>query len=130
MSYMAMHNRLRQWRGSARDYSCPCGKRAQEWAYQGSRHERVDPEGRRYSVNPDDYAPMCHRCHRLLDKAAITHCPQGHEYAGDNILMDAGKRKCRTCVYERNRRRPLTAEQKARRIELQRERRARARAAA
>lgn len=36
--------------------------------------------------------------------ARITHCPQGHEYAGDNVFLDAGKRKCRTCVNERQRR--------------------------
>jgi len=130
MSYMAVHNRLRERRGSARSYTCPCGKQAQEWSYQGSEHERVDAQGRRYSVNPDDYAPMCFRCHRLMDKASITHCPKGHEYADGNTLIDAGKRKCKTCVYERNRRRPLTPQQKARRIELQRERRARARAVA
>lgn len=36
--------------------------------------------------------------------AKITHCPQGHEYAGSNVFLDGGKRKCRTCVNERQRR--------------------------
>ena len=55
--------------------------------------------------------------------------PQGHEKVGRNLLIDEGKRKCRTCVYARNRERrrthPMTAEQKARKLELQRQRRAR-----
>lgn len=30
--------------------------------------------------------------------AARTHCPQGHEYAGDNLYVNpAGRRICRTC---------------------------------
>lgn len=123
MSYMSAHNRTREVRGKASLYLCPCGTTAQEWAYQGSANERVDGHGRRYSNNPADYSPMCFRCHRLLDKAAITHCPQGHEYAGENVLLDAGKRKCRTCVYARNRKRRLTPEQRARKSELQRARR-------
>lgn len=27
----------------------------------------------------------------------ITHCPEGHEYAGDNLAMYEGRRHCRTC---------------------------------
>lgn len=27
----------------------------------------------------------------------ITHCPEGHEYTGDNVLVSGGKRYCRTC---------------------------------
>jgi len=32
-----------------------------------------------------------------------THCPQGHPYSGENLFYDQGKRKCRTCVRQRNR---------------------------
>jgi len=32
-----------------------------------------------------------------------THCPQGHPYAGTNLFLDQGKRKCRTCVRAKNR---------------------------
>lgn len=131
MSYMGTHNRIRRERGSAENYSCAaCGKQAMEWAYSNSSPaEVVDARGRRYSRNLDDYAPMCFRCHRLHDKAQITACPQGHAYEGSNVLIDNGKRKCRTCVYARNRARKPTPEQKARRIELQRIRRAKERAA-
>lgn len=41
-----------------------------------------------------------HGRHRNARK---THCPQGHEYADSNIYWDAGSRKCRTCVRERQR---------------------------
>ena len=34
---------------------------------------------------------------------SITHCPQGHEYIGDNIVMDNGYRKCRICLNSRAR---------------------------
>lgn len=131
MSYMGTHNRIRRTLGSAEDYMCPCGEPAKEWAYNNSSpNEQVDQQGRRYSRDLADYDALCYRCHRLLDKAAITHCPHGHAYEGDNVLMDAGKRKCRTCVYARNRKRKLTPEQKARRVELQRIRRRAAREAA
>ena len=33
-----------------------------------------------------------------LRQNKVTHCPQGHEYAGDNLRMHVdGKRRCRTC---------------------------------
>lgn len=35
--------------------------------------------------------------------ARRTHCPQGHEYAGENLMVISGKRVCRTCKNERRR---------------------------
>ena len=36
---------------------------------------------------------------------AKTHCPQGHEYDGENLYVQPdGKRKCRTCKADSNRR--------------------------
>lgn len=29
--------------------------------------------------------------------ANITACPEGHEYAGDNLLVSGGRRRCRAC---------------------------------
>jgi hypothetical protein len=129
MSYMAMHNRLRRIRGSATLYTCSCGEPAKEWAYSNSSpYERIDDQGRRYSIRLEDYTPQCFHCHRVEDKSAITHCPQGHPYDGENLLIDQGKRKCKVCVYERNTRRrranPMTDLQKERKLELQRQRRA------
>jgi len=36
---------------------------------------------------------------------AKTHCPQGHEYAGDNVRKYGHSRHCRTCNLEHSRRR-------------------------
>lgn len=30
-----------------------------------------------------------------------THCPQGHEYAPDNLYMSKNRRHCKTCVKAR-----------------------------
>lgn len=38
---------------------------------------------------------------------AKTHCPSGHEYAGENLLVCGGKRYCRACNREKARRRAL-----------------------
>lgn len=35
-------------------------------------------------------------------QAAKTQCPKGHPYSGDNLLMDGGSRKCRTCRRQRD----------------------------
>jgi hypothetical protein len=31
-----------------------------------------------------------------------THCPKGHPYHGDNLIVRRGKRECRACTYARN----------------------------
>jgi hypothetical protein len=37
--------------------------------------------------------------------AAKTHCPAGHEYAGDNLLVSqTGQRRCRACLRSHGRR--------------------------
>jgi hypothetical protein len=36
---------------------------------------------------------------------AKTHCPQGHEYAGENLYTHNRKRYCKTCIRESGRRR-------------------------
>lgn len=128
MSYMSAHNRNRRVRGRASDFACAdCGDAAKEWALQTGGDIEVDDLGRTYSNDPFDYAPKCYRCHRIQDKASITHCPKGHAYAGSNVYLEQGKRKCRECVRARNnerrRQKPMTPEQKHRKLELQRRRR-------
>jgi hypothetical protein len=34
--------------------------------------------------------------------AAKTHCPEGHPYAGDNLIIDEGSRRCRKCRNEKH----------------------------
>lgn len=40
--------------------------------------------------------------------AAKTHCPQGHEYDGENTATFSGKRHCKLCATEANKRYLLT----------------------
>lgn len=57
-------------------------------------------------VNPDHLEPVTHAenvrrgvvAHVLRARAAkITHCPRGHAYAGENLVIDGNARKCRKC---------------------------------
>ena len=56
----------------------------------------------RSCVRPDHLEPVTHRenCRRgdagkhFRDK---THCPRGHPYSGDNLLLSKGARYCRAC---------------------------------
>ena len=63
-------------------------------------------------VNPDHLEAVTHKenLHRgetfAAANAAKTHCPQGHPLSGDNLYVDPrGRRECRTCRAERDRRR-------------------------
>jgi hypothetical protein len=131
ITYIGAHMRVWRSRGKASGYTCTCGAAAKEWAYTHDTpcpNELTSPLGQKYSTDISKYVPLCFRCHRTYDNAEITHCPQGHEYAGDNLIYDGGNRKCKTCVYKRNNDRRkkfgMTPEQKARKVQLQRERRA------
>lgn len=73
---------------------------------------------------PENIMPLCRRCHTLehnkaptpeaiakgIEKAAekrraITHCPSGHPYSGDNLYVNpAGRRVCKECTREAKRR--------------------------
>ena len=61
---------------------------------------------------------LCHKCHaaehperaQAAGKAAaaahraITHCPKGHSYSGDNLYVNSnGYRECKECKRERSR---------------------------
>lgn len=129
-TYSGAHRNTSIVRGVATGYVCECGNQAAEWAYDHENpcpDERTGERGQKFSVDPYRYKPMCRRCHRLFDKSAITHCPNGHPYSGDNLIVEDGKRKCRSCVYARNAARrkkfPMTPEQRERKLELQRKRR-------
>lgn len=134
ITYIGAHMRVWRAKGKASKQACPCGQPAKEWAYTHDNpcpNEMVSPLGQKYSADIERYIAMCFRCHRLYDKAEITHCPQGHEYTEENTLVDGGGRKCKTCVYQRNQawraNNPMTKERHERRMQLQRERRAKAR---
>ncbi len=58
----------------------------------------------RMCVNPEHLEPVTLAENNRRGAAVITHCPQGHEYAGDNLYIGRdGKRYCRTCHRERQR---------------------------
>lgn len=57
-SYAAAHTRLSKERGNANTHTCPCGKRAREWAFD-------EPTG--YSLDFSRYTAMCQSCHHKLD---------------------------------------------------------------
>lgn len=61
----------------------------------------------RACVNPDHLEPVTNRENILRGTgwaarhAAVTHCPQGHEYSAENTWIDTvGRRKCRACLPE------------------------------
>lgn len=88
---------------------------AHRWSYE--YHVGPIPDGlyldhlcrNRACVNPDHLEPVTQRENLMRSDspsaraARKTHCPQGHPYANANVFIDAGKRKCRTCVRTRNR---------------------------
>jgi hypothetical protein len=64
----------------------------------------------RACVNPDHLEPVSQQENILRGEggqnhAVKTHCPQGHEYAGDNLYVRPdGGRQCRACTREHQRR--------------------------
>lgn len=101
-----------------------------------------------YSLDPADYFALCVPCHRKLDHVELrAKCSRGHDYTPDNTSVKTdGSRRCLTCHRENEARRledpdaraakveraryyrqrtPMTAEQKARKVALQRLRRLR-----
>lgn len=70
-TYQGVHTFLAVTYGPARNRLCSCGEQAAHWAYQHtSTDERFDERGKVFSLNPEDYLPMCLPCHRKLDGAS------------------------------------------------------------
>ena len=74
--YEAAHGRVRRDKGHPTQYTCVrCPAQATEWALLAEASQiLVQPEGKRmagslYSPNPDDYVPMCRKCHSAYDAA-------------------------------------------------------------
>jgi len=114
IAYQAAHDRVRGVKGRASDWPCwSCGRSAKDWAY-----DHTDPDektwegnGRRYSLDPSHYRPMCVRCHRRFDLRETTHCKRGHEFDEANTRRRQRRdgrwyRSCRRCerIHDRNRR--------------------------
>ena len=58
----------------------------------------------RACVNPDHLEPvsLSENCKRQAARCSkVSHCPQGHPYSGDNLVIHAnGFRRCRACARE------------------------------
>lgn len=70
LSYTGAHKRVQAFRGKATEYVCNhCGEPASHWSVQLERVLVVyeDHEGHPYSVEPDDYDPLCVPCHKAYD---------------------------------------------------------------
>lgn len=71
--YGSAHRRVHRWRGIAKLHACvDCGAQAAHWSYreQSAGQCIVDENGRRYSLDPDDYEPRCTFCHAAFDAEA------------------------------------------------------------
>lgn len=73
-SYYTAHSRVRIERGHPKEYDCvECGGTAEEWALKADAEDIVfgSINGRAkvsaYSLNLDEYQPMCKDCHRAYD---------------------------------------------------------------
>ena len=72
-------------------------------------------------VNPDHLEPVTPRENTLRGvsfaaaNAVKTHCPQGHEYTPENTDARYGRRYCRACQIDRQRRRRQRKREAARR---------------
>lgn len=130
VSRLAVVGECWEWIGTLnrKGYGCFGSKRfdgkaetmAHRFAYGASRG--VDPErGRKRHIDHLCKNPACQRPDHLEEVTSwennrrsdstsarnilVTHCPRGHEYAGNNLRINpAGKRQCRQCDSFYNRR--------------------------
>jgi len=72
VGYDGVHQRLANSRGRASTYHCEhCHAPAAHWAWNQQITTATRTEERRnlrYSVNPDDYIPLCVTCHARFDQ--------------------------------------------------------------
>ncbi|WP_156252575.1 Lsr2 family DNA-binding protein [Pseudactinotalea terrae] len=69
VGYGGAHQRIVSRFGAASLYVCnACDARARDWALMPDAAEvRQDPGRPVHSPDPEDYRPMCHPCHQLMD---------------------------------------------------------------
>jgi hypothetical protein len=76
--------------------------RAHRWAWEymvGSITEGLELDHlcrNRACVRPEHLDPVPH-VENMQRTPRPTHCPQGHRYAGRNVVMENNARRCRTC---------------------------------
>lgn len=72
VGYSTVHQRIRNWMGSARNYQCvDCNKKAAHWSYNHrspfEKEQVVEGYLVRYSPLLCDYEPRCVKCHKRFD---------------------------------------------------------------
>ena len=94
-AYGDAHKRLRQERGSARNFTCAhCGGRADEWAYDNDAPDELISGGLRFSPDHSHYMPLCYGCHSEFDRPKSDTCPT----CGSTRTRDRqGWARCLTC---------------------------------
>lgn len=66
VSYYGALKRLREARGKASEHAChECGAVAYRWVLVGEATHHDADHGWAYSLDHDDYVPLCGRCHRI-----------------------------------------------------------------
>lgn len=75
----------------------------------------------RWCINPTHLEPVTHaenvrRGECGIHQRSRTHCPSGHPYEGDNLIVRRGGRYCRICMNHANR--VYRARVKARQLEV------------
>jgi hypothetical protein len=121
VTYRTAHTRVSKLWGRASNYPCiACGGQAREWAYDGTDHGELTYlfKGKypmKYSPYPEFYMPMCLLCHRRRDEYQDS-CVNGHEMVESNIVRVStrpGRRVCRQCKSDRDRRAQLKRKARA-----------------
>lgn len=145
VGYYPAHQRVKNLRGAAKQYQCgKCDGQAKHWAYDNADPDEVrDSEGRRYSLDPNHYLPLCTYCHAAFDaeyrqqNGITTRIRRGRRAkCGTRAAYQRWKCRCDPCraaqaAYRAARpqkpreRKPLTREQRDRVNELQNARRRR-----
>ncbi len=86
-------------------------QRAHRWVYEAFRGPiasglELDHLCRnKPCVNPDHLDPVTHSENLKRHYSKVTACPRGHHYTTENTYLDHGRRRCRTCMREQQRRR-------------------------
>jgi hypothetical protein len=79
-TYMAVHQRLRIRRGSAKLHKCvDCGLDAKQWSYEHNDPNEKSSELGPYSTDLNYYSPRCISCHKKFDLEVIRRggaCPE------------------------------------------------------
>ena len=73
IGYTAAHYRIEAKHGKASEYECEhCSNQAEQWALMNHAKQVVEEFSekfgwRKYSLNVDDYMPLCRLCHKRYD---------------------------------------------------------------